>query len=82
MSMVTSRGNIWMQTAFHTLQARYLHLRAIAKTNKARRQRFRTTFSELCALSNRELADLGIPRSHIRRLALEEMAKGPTNENL
>ncbi|CUH52234.1 DUF1127 domain-containing protein [Shimia marina] len=32
---------------------------------------YRETVSELSALSNRELADLGLHRSMIRRLALE-----------
>lgn len=81
MPMVISRSNIWLQTAINTLHAYYLRQRAVAKQNKARRKRYRTTFSELSALSNRELADLGIPQSHIRRLALEEMAKEPNNEN-
>ncbi len=77
MQHVSSRHNIWLQTTFNALQTRFLRLRADAKKNKARRQRFRKTYTELYALSNRELADMGIPRSHIRRLALEEMAKGP-----
>lgn len=36
-----------------------------------RRKVYRTTVRELNALSTRELADLGIPRSMITRLALE-----------
>lgn len=32
---------------------------------------YRTTVTELGALSNRELADLGLNRSMIRRIALE-----------
>lgn len=32
---------------------------------------YRRTFNELQALNDRELADLGIPRSSIRRVALE-----------
>lgn len=82
MTTAISHSNIWSQTAFSALQARFLRLQAVAKSNKARRQQFRTTYTELCALSNRDLADLGIPRSHIRRLALEEMAKEPTHETL
>ena len=81
MPIAIPHSNTWLQAVFNSLQARYLHLRAVAKKNKARRQRYRTTYSELSTLSDRELADMGIPRSHIRRLALEEMAKEPTNEN-
>ena len=49
-------------------------------TYRARRAIYRRTRAELAALSNRELADLGIPRCHIHRVALEtaamEMADG------
>ena len=37
----------------------------------ARRNVARTTFDELARLSNAELADMGIARSQIRRIALE-----------
>ncbi len=37
----------------------------------ARRKRYIKTLDELSALSNRNLWDLGIPRSDIRRLAWE-----------
>lgn len=36
-----------------------------------RRRIYRTTRGELAILSDRELRDLGIPRSNIKRLALE-----------
>ncbi len=36
-----------------------------------RAQTYRTTFNELNALSGRELADLGIHRSEIKRVAYE-----------
>ncbi|MGA9434657.1 MAG: DUF1127 domain-containing protein [Roseobacter sp.] len=37
----------------------------------ARRKVYRATYHELSMLTDRDLADLGIPRSNIRRLALE-----------
>ena len=37
----------------------------------ARRNVARTTFNELAAMTNAELADIGIARSEIRRIALE-----------
>ncbi|MDX2482227.1 DUF1127 domain-containing protein [Antarcticimicrobium sediminis] len=37
----------------------------------ARYQMYRRTYNELNALTNRELADLGMHRSGIRRVALE-----------
>lgn len=36
-----------------------------------RRKMYRTTVDELSALSNRDLADLGLGRADIRRVALE-----------
>jgi len=41
----------------------------------ARRRVYRKTLQELTALNDRELADLGIPRNHIKRLA-QETANG------
>jgi len=41
------------------------------KTKYTRWQRYSRTISELEGLSSRELADLGIARSDIRRLARE-----------
>lgn len=42
---------------------------------KAEQRRIRrTTFKELAALSDRELADMGVHRSHIRRIANESAA--------
>ncbi|WP_170422733.1 DUF1127 domain-containing protein [Ruegeria arenilitoris] len=42
-----------------------------AKTRFARYRIYRQTVNELSELSNRELADLGLHRSMIRRLALQ-----------
>lgn len=42
-----------------------------AKTRFARYRMYRRTFNELSALSNRELADLGLHRSAIRRVSLQ-----------
>jgi len=39
------------------------------------RKLYNTTFNELNALSNAELADLGIHRSNIRAIALEAATK-------
>ncbi len=37
----------------------------------AKRRVYRATFSELAALTDRDLRDLGIPRSNIKRIAKE-----------
>lgn len=40
-------------------------------TRRRQNRMFRQTFAELSELSNRELNDLGISRSEIRRIAIE-----------
>jgi uncharacterized protein YjiS (DUF1127 family) len=42
-----------------------------AATRQASRRVYNTTLNELGALSNRDLADLGIARSEVRRIAWE-----------
>jgi|TARA_B110000211_G_scaffold227873_2_gene283290 uncharacterized protein YjiS (DUF1127 family) len=44
---------------------------AAAATRQANRRVYSTTLNELSALSNRDLADLGIARSEVRRIAWE-----------
>jgi uncharacterized protein YjiS (DUF1127 family) len=41
------------------------------KTKLAQYRLYRQTFNELCGLSNRELADLGMNRSIIKRVAYQ-----------
>ncbi|MEX0367928.1 MAG: DUF1127 domain-containing protein [Ruegeria sp.] len=45
-----------------------------AAERHAKRRVFRATFDELNALSNRELADLGLHRSELKRVAWESAA--------
>ncbi|KIC49185.1 DUF1127 domain-containing protein [Tateyamaria sp. ANG-S1] len=42
-----------------------------AADRRAQRRVYRTTLNELSALSNRELADLGLHRSELKRVAWE-----------
>jgi uncharacterized protein YjiS (DUF1127 family) len=72
MPIATSLSNARPRAILEDLQNRFGALLLAAKTARARRRRYVSTLSELCALSDRELADLGIPRAHIRRLAIEE----------
>lgn len=44
---------------------------AALATRQANRRVYNTTLNELSALSNRDLADLGIARSEVRRIAWE-----------
>ena len=46
-------------------------LSAAAAARQAKRRVYKTTLNELAALSNRDLADLGIARCEIRRIATE-----------
>lgn len=53
-----------LRTFFH-------HTRDQLRSFLKRRKVYKRTFHELARLTDRELADLGIPRSNIRRLAQE-----------
>ncbi len=53
------------------LSARFTAFSADLRARLARRAAFRTTLRELSALSDRELADLGLNRSVIRRVAYQ-----------
>lgn len=50
---------------------RWANVRAIVADAQANRKKYRTTLSELSDLTDRELADIGINRSMIQRLAME-----------
>ena len=69
---VAQRGDL-VERAYATL-AEYFQT---AAARHAARRVYRTTFYELNALSNRELADLGMHRSELKRVAWEaaELAK-------
>ncbi|SUZ31933.1 hypothetical protein ROE7235_01684 [Roseibaca ekhonensis] len=60
---------------FAGLMARLHNLRDALRTRMAQHARYRQTRDELQALSSRELADLGIHRSEIARIA-HEAARG------
>ena len=50
---------------------RLKQIRSAAQQARKRRAVFRTTLNELSRLSDRELADINIPRAHLRRVARE-----------
>ncbi|SHG61298.1 protein of unknown function [Cognatiyoonia sediminum] len=54
-----------------TFGQRFNEFRARMAEASAQRKTYNTTMSELSALSNRELADLGLHRSMIKQVALE-----------
>ncbi|ASP22792.1 hypothetical protein ANTHELSMS3_04188 [Antarctobacter heliothermus] len=51
------------------LGARFANLVEALQARAARRKIYRETYSELASLSNRDLADLGLARSEIGRIA-------------
>lgn len=53
------------------LVQRFDEFRARMAEATAQRKTYKTTVAELSALSNRELADLGLHRSMIKQIALE-----------
>lgn len=54
-----------------TLADRFTALMNTWAARRKQRRVMRQTFDELSALSNRELGDLGMTRSTIRRIAIE-----------
>jgi uncharacterized protein YjiS (DUF1127 family) len=67
MAFAASTPMIFRPTSAHILRTAFDD----AKTAIAQRRVYNTTFGELAVLSNRELADLGICRCDIKRIALE-----------
>ena len=59
----------------HGVAARLAAIAADISERLARRRAFRNTYNELMTLSGRELADLGIHRSEIKRIAYEAAYK-------
>ncbi len=69
---VTQMGVATQQTALRSAPAFGLaSMIETAKTRFARYRAYRQTVNELSELSDRELADLGLHRSMIRRLAMQ-----------
>jgi uncharacterized protein YjiS (DUF1127 family) len=71
MTIATHRSQPWAQGIVSYLNVHLQHMRAATQQAYKRRTIYRSTLSELCGLTDRELADIGIPRSHVRRVARE-----------
>ena len=63
------------RTATATFADRFAVLKTNVVAAYEQRKLYNTTYKELTALSNRELADLGIHRSAIKSIALEAASK-------
>lgn len=69
---VTTTGNLSAgRPAFAALNAAANRVSTSLAAYRQRRAVYAQTRNELIKLSDRELADIGIPRSNIRRVALE-----------
>ena len=80
MPMPITRTNFWLGTSVADLRDRFASVQAATSAALARRARFRRTYAELSALSDRELGDIGIARAQIRRVAKQELLQEQKNE--
>jgi len=69
--MAITRSNNWLDVVLDADRTFFHQKRKRMQVALARRKIYRATFNELVRLSDRELRDLGIPRSNIKRLAME-----------
>ncbi len=76
MSMVNSKTFHWTGTVPARVQSFFTNAKTELKIAQARRAKYRKTYAELVALSDRDLADIGIARYDISRLAREESLRG------
>lgn len=69
--MAVARSNSGLDVVLGAGRSIFHQKRDQIRQALAKRRVYRATFSELAALTDRELRDLGIPRSNIKRLAME-----------
>lgn len=69
--MTVTRSNSGLDVVLDAGRSIFHQMRDRIRQALAKRRVYRTTFFELAALTDRELRDLGITRSNIKRLALE-----------
>tara|TARA_B110000208_G_C11591159_1_gene366364 strand:- start:281 stop:520 length:240 start_codon:yes stop_codon:yes gene_type:complete len=75
MSKAISQTNQLPITNFNHLRMWWLALVEAVSVYQQSWARYDVTYRELSALSNRDLADIGIPRSSIAKLAKDEAMK-------
>lgn len=69
--MAITRSNSWLDVVLDASRTIIHQKREQMRDAQAKRRVYRATYNELSMLTNRDLADLGIPRSNIKRVALE-----------
>ncbi len=76
MAMTLSRTYIKLASFLDSAREHYFQAREAVHQARLRRARYRATLSELVALSDRDLKDLGIARANIRKIAKQELLIG------
>lgn len=69
--MAITRSSSWLDAVLDASRTIIHQKREGIRDALAKRKVYRATYHELSMLTDRDLADLGIPRGHIRRLAQE-----------
>ncbi|MFK7875185.1 MAG: DUF1127 domain-containing protein [Paracoccaceae bacterium] len=69
--MAVTRSNSWLDVVLDAGRTIYHQKRDQIRQALAKRKVYRAALFELSVLSDRDLKDLGIPRSSIKRLAME-----------
>ena len=69
--MTTIRSNRGLDLVFDAGRTFFKQKMDQMRKAQAKRKVFRATYHELSSLTDRDLSDLGISRSNIKRLALE-----------
>ena len=71
MTIATHRAQPWSQGIVSSLNERLQTMKSSVVLYRKRRAVYRRTLAELCSLNDRELADVGIARWNVRRVAKE-----------
>ena len=69
--MAITRSNSALDVVFEAGRTFFHQKLDAMRKAQAKRRVYRATYYELSVLSDRDLTDLGIPRSSIKRLAME-----------
>jgi uncharacterized protein YjiS (DUF1127 family) len=69
--MAITRSNSALDVVFDAGRTFFQQKSDQMRKAQAKRKVYRATYHELSSLSDRDLRDLGIPRSNIKRLAME-----------
>jgi len=75
---VFMHGN-WLQLTIAQMRRRLDETASTIKLARAKREKYLRTLNELQSLTDRDLADIGIPRARINQIAWDEATKGAGN---